>query len=68
MCGSVVKGVMVHYTPRRCDLAHVRAITLIADSPNTVLLETLICAGEGGYEDVEYLSYCKSMGIHIVKM
>ena len=30
--------------------------------------ETLICAGEGGYEDVEYLSYCKSMGIHIVKM
>ena len=48
MCGSVVKGVMVHYIPRRCDLAHVRAITLIADSPNTVLLETLICAGDGG--------------------
>ena len=67
MCGIVVEGVMVHYIARRCDLAHVRAITLIADSPDAVCPETLICV-LGGDEDVQYLSYFKSMGIHIVNM
>ena len=39
---------MVHYIARRCDLAHVRGITLIIDSVNAVCSETLIFGGGGG--------------------
>ena len=66
MCGSVMKCVMVHYIARRCDLAHVRGITLITDSPKAVCSETLIF-GRGRGLRKKYLSYCKSIGRHICK-
>ena len=53
MCGSVMKCVMVHYIARRCDIAHVRGITLIYNRfPEQGLLRNPnIWGGGEGVED-----------------
>jgi hypothetical protein len=66
MCKSVVEVVihqMVQDIAPRCDLPHIRGITLSRFLDRGLLRNTDIYVGD---EDVEYLSYCKSVGIHIV--